>query len=69
MNEEWFDSVVSEGINNREKLFKKIKKSRLPLDQENYKKVPCKVKKLIAEKKRNYFETKLTENIGKPKEL
>ena len=27
------------------------------------------VKKLIAEKKRNYFETKLTENIGKPKEL
>ena len=59
MNEEWFDSVVSEGINNREKLFKKIKKSRLPLDQENYKKVPCKVKKLIAEKKRNYFETKL----------
>ena len=69
MNEEWFDSVVSEGINDREKSFKKLKKSRLTLDQENYKKVPCKVKKLIAEKKRNYFETKLTENIGKPKEL
>ena len=27
------------------------------------------VKKLIAEEKRNYFETKLTENIGKRKEL
>ena len=39
MHEEWFDSVVSEGINNRDKLFKKLKKSRLPLDQENYKKV------------------------------
>ena len=69
MNEEWFDSVVSEGINNREKLFKKLKKSRLPLDQKNYKKARYKVKKLIAEKKRNYFETKLIENIGKPKEL
>ena len=39
MHEEWFDSVVSEGINNRDKFFKKLKKSRLPLDQENYKKV------------------------------
>ena len=68
-SKEWFDSVVSEGINNRDKLFKKLKKSRLPLDQENYKKARYEVKKLIAEKKRNYFETKLTENIGKPKEL
>ena len=68
-SKEWFDSVVSERINNRDKLFKKFKKSRLHLDQENYKKAHYEVKKLIAEKKRNYFETKLTENIGKPKEL
>ena len=68
-SKEWFDSVASEGTNNRDKLFKKFKKSRLPLDQENYKKARYKVKKLIAEKKRNYFETKLTENIGKSKEL
>ena len=68
-SKEWFDSVVSEGINNREKLFKKFKKSKLTLDQENFKKARYEVKKLIAEKKRNYFETKLTENIGKPKEL
>ena len=46
----------------------KFKKSRLPLDQENYKKACYKVKKLIAEKERNYFETKLTKNIGKPKD-
>ena len=38
-SKEWFDSVVSEGINNRDKLFKKFKKSRLPLDQKIYKKV------------------------------
>ena len=30
----------------------KFKKSRLPLDQENYKKACYKVKKLIAEKKK-----------------
>ena len=68
-SKEWFDSVVSEKINNRDKLFKKFKKSRLPLNQENYKKDRYEVKKLIAEKKRNYSKTKLTENISKPKEL
>ena len=68
-SQEWFGSFVSEGTNNREKLFKKFKRSRQPLDQENYKKVRCEVKKFIAEKKRNYFETKLTENNGKLKTL
>ena len=47
---------------------KKFKKSRVPLDQENYKKARYGVKKVIA-KKRNYFEMKHTENIGKSKEL
>ena len=68
-SKDWFDSVVSEGINNRDKLFKKFKKSRLPLDQENCKKARYKVKKLIAEKKRNYLQTKLNKNIGQPREL
>ena len=47
-SKEWFDSVVSERINNRDKIFKKLKRSRLPLDQENYKKARYEVKKLIA---------------------
>ena len=47
-SKEWFDSVVSERINNRDKIFTKLKKSRLPLDQENYKKARYEVKKLIA---------------------
>ena len=34
-SKEWFDSVASEGINNRDKLLNKFKKSRLPLHQEN----------------------------------
>ena len=58
LSKEWFDSAVSEGINNRDKLLKNLKKSRLPLDQKNYKKAHYKVKKLIAERKRNYFEKK-----------
>ena len=63
-SKEWFDVAVAEGINNRDKLFKKFKKSRLPLDQENHKKARYEVKKLITERKRNCFETKLTKNIG-----
>ena len=42
-------------------------KSRLPLDQENYKKVLYEVKKLVAEKKRYYSETKLTETLANQK--
>ena len=61
-SKEWFDSVVSEGIYNKDKLFKKFKKSRLSLEQENYKKGRYEVKKLIAEKKR---ETTLKQNLPK----
>ena len=43
-SKEWLDSVVSERIKNRDKLFKKFKKSRPPLDQENYKKPATKLR-------------------------
>ena len=63
---EWSDSVVSEEINNREtNHFKKFKKSRLILDQG----AQYEVRKLIAEKKRNSFNKKITEIIGKPQEM
>ena len=52
---EWLDSVLSE-TNSRNKHFKERKKSRLPLDQENYKKAYKEVKKLL----RKYCEKKLT---------
>ena len=58
-SKEWFDSVVSEEINNRDKFFKKLKKPRLPLDQENYKKARYEFKKLIAEKR----ESTLKQNL------
>ena len=44
---------INEAYSNsiRDKLFKKFKKSRLPLDEENYKKARYEVKKLIAKRK------------------
>ena len=39
------------------------------VDKDNYKEARNEVQKLICTKKKAYFESKLTENIGKPKEL
>ena len=52
-----------------EKLFKNFKKPPLHVDKDNYKEVRNEVQKLIRTKKKWYSESKLTENIGKPKEL
>ena len=68
-SQKWFYGEVLENINTRDKLFKKIKKSRLHIDKELYKKAKYNTLKLIAAKKRAFFDDKLSENIGKPKEL
>ena len=48
---------------------KKFKKSRLLIDKELYNAAQYKAYNLIFNKKKNYFENKLYEYIGKPKEL
>ena len=68
-SQEWLDADIMEKINERDKLCKKSKKSRLHVDKDNYKEARNEVQKLIREKLKTYFERKLTENIGKPKEL
>ena len=68
-SQNWFDAEIMEKINDRDKLFKKFKKSRLRADKDNYKEARNDVQKLIRTKKKAYFESKLTENIGKLKEL
>ena len=50
-------------------LLKKFKKSRLHIDKELYNVARYKVHKLIFNKKKDYFENKLNECIGTPKEL
>ena len=68
-SQEWFDGEISEAIKNRDKLLKKFKKSRLHIDKELYNAARYKVHKLIFNKKKDYFENKLSECICKPKEL
>ena len=65
-SQEWF---VSEAIKNHDKLLKKFKRSRLHIDQESYNAARYKVHKMIFNKKKDYFENKLNECIGKPKDL
>ena len=64
-SQDWFDAQIIETINERDNF----KKSRLHVDKDNYKEAKNEVQKLIRTKKKAYFESKLTENIGKPKEL
>ena len=49
--------------------WKNFKKSRSYIDKELYNQARYKVHKLIFKKKMDYFENKLNECIGKPKEL
>ena len=55
----WFDGEVFEKLNQRNKLFKKFKKTRLHIDKEFYKKSKYDTLKLIASKKQAFFEEKL----------
>ena len=50
-------------------MFLKFKKSKLHIDEENYKKVKYQVQNLIRKKKREFYETNLRQKINKPKEL
>ena len=67
-SQKWFGGEVLEKLKLRNKLFYiKLKKSRLHIDKELYKKSNYDALKLIASKKRASFEEKLSETIGKPK--
>ena len=67
--QEWFDNETAEAIKIRGKYFKKFKKSNLQIDYNFYIDAKYNTQKLIKQKKIGFFNTKLTENIGKPKEF
>ena len=67
--QEWFDRDIAELIHARKKLFLKFKKSKLHIDEENYKKVKYQVQNLIRKKKREFYETNIRQKINKLKEL
>ena len=70
-SQEFFDGKIADEIKNRDKLFKKFKKSKLHIDKDIYNVARYKVRKMTFDKKRLFFEKKikLTESIGKPKDL
>ena len=68
-SQEWFDGEVAEKISVCDKLFEEFKKSKLHIDKEIYKIARYEVQKLISYKKKSFFENKLNDSIGKPKEL
>ena len=67
--QEWLDREISELIHAREKLILRFKKSRLHIDEENYKKVKYQVQNLVRKKKSEFYGTNLKQKINKPKEL
>ena len=67
--QKWFDGEVLEKVNSTDKLFKKFKKSRLHIDKELFKKAKYEALELITTKKQASFNEKVSESIGKPKEL
>ena len=68
-SQEWLDGEVAEKISVCDKLFKKFKKSKLHIDKEIYKIAGYEVQKLISHKKKKFFENRLNDSIGKPKEV
>ena len=51
---EWFDCELAEQISNRDKLFKKFKKSKLHIDELIYKEAKNTVQRLIKEKRKHF---------------
>ena len=68
-SQEWFDGEIRDKMIFRDKLLKKFKKTRNQVDEDKYKSTKYDVEKFIKKKKRDYYHTKLEQNIGKPKEL
>ena len=58
-----------EKLSIRDKLFKKLKSSRLNIDWEIYKEARNEVQRTIKQKKKQYLEEELSDNTAKPKEL
>ena len=55
-SQEWFDGEIANEIKNCDKLFKKFKKSKLHIAKDVYNAARYKVRKMIFNKKRSFFE-------------
>ena len=55
---EFFDGEIADEIKNRDKLFKKLKKSKLQIDKDIYNAARNEVRKMIFNKKNFFWEKK-----------
>ena len=67
-SQDWFDSEIIDEIILRDKCLK-FKASRLNNDKQFYKAAKKNVQKLTKRKKRDFYQEKLRESVGRPKEL
>ena len=65
----WFIIDVLNAIRNRDKQFKKFKRSGRETVKDNFKCVKLFLKKVINSKKKLFFEEKIAENRDNPKEF
>ena len=56
-SQEWFDGKIADEIKNRDRLFKKFKKSKLHIDKDIYKAARYKLQKMIIDKKEHFLKT------------
>ena len=63
-SQEWFDGEIADEIKNHDKLFKKFKKSKLHIDKDIYNAARFKIRKMIFNKKRLFFEKKNKVNLS-----
>ena len=66
---DWFDVGILDKIILKGKRLKTFKDSRLNIDEQLHKEAKINVQKLIKIKKRDFYQEKLRENVGKLKEL
>ena len=55
--QEWFDGEIANEIKNRNKLFRKFKKSKLQIDKDIYNAARYKLQKMIINKKELFLKT------------
>ena len=67
--QDWFDDEVAKAIKLRKNRVKQFKSTKLYIDKDLCKEAKYHAVKLIKQKKSQFYNEKLKENIGKPKEL
>ena len=56
-SQEWFDGEIADEIKNRDRLFKKFKKSKLHIDKDIYNAARYRLQKMIINKKEHFLKT------------